>query len=96
MIKVQRQIEHLVKSIWLSQLVIVSKCNVDVRLCINMRNANTAIERILDTRQYSISPPTVDDLILKLKGTKRFTKLDLNSAFHQVELHKNSRYIAAF
>ena len=46
-----------------------------------MRNANTAIER---TR---FTTPTVDDLIFKLKGAKYFTKLDLNSAFHQLELH---------
>ena len=55
-----------------------------------MRNANTAIER-------TCSPtPTVDDLIFKLKGAKYLTKLDLNSAFHQLELHENSRYITAF
>ena len=47
-----------------------------------MRNANTAIER---TR---FTTPTVDDLIFKLKVAKYFTKLDLNSAFHQLKLHK--------
>ena len=51
-----------------------------------MRNANTAIER---TR---FPTPTVDDLIVKLKGAKYFIKLNLNSAFHQLELHKDSRY----
>ena len=55
-----------------------------------MRNANTAIER---TR---FTTPTVDDLIFKLKGAKYFTKLDLNSAFHQLELHEDRRYITAF
>ena len=55
-----------------------------------MRNANTAIER---TR---FPTPTVDDLIFKLKEAKYFTKLDLNSAFHQLELHEDSRYITAF
>ena len=55
-----------------------------------MRNANTTIER---TR---FPTPTVYDLIFKLKGAKCFTKLDLNSAFHRLELHKDSRYITAF
>ena len=55
-----------------------------------MRNANTAIER---TR---FPTATVDDLIFKLKEAKYFTKLDLNSAFHQPEFHKDSRYITAF
>ena len=40
--------------------------------------------------------PTVDDLIVKLRGAKRFTKLDLKSAFHQIELSEESRYITAF
>ena len=38
----------------------------------------------------------MDDLIFKLKGAKYFTKLDLNSAFHQLEHHEDSRYITAF
>ena len=75
---------------WLSQLVIALKSNGDVRLRIDMRNTNTAIQR---TR---FPTPTVDDLIFKLKGAKYFTKLDLNSAFHQLELHEDSRYITAF
>ena len=90
--KVQKEIEHLeqqdiIEDItseatpWLSQLVIVPKSDGGLRLCIDMRNANTAIER---TR---FTTPTVDDLIFKLKGAKYFTKLDLNSAFHQLELH---------
>ena len=75
---------------WLSQLVIALKSNGDVRLRIDMRNTNTAIQR---TR---FPTPTVDDLIFKLKGAKYFTKLNLNSAFHQLELHEDSRYITAF
>ena len=55
-----------------------------------MRNANTAIER---TR---FPTPTVDDLIFRLKSAQCFTKLDLNAAFHQLELDERSRYITAF
>ena len=51
-----------------------------------MRNVNTAIERT------QFPTPTMDDLIFKLKEAKYFTKLDLNSALHQLELHKD-RYI---
>ena len=99
--KVQKEIEHLeqqdiIEDItseatpWLSQLVIVPKSDGGIRLCIDMRNANTAIERTC------FPTPTVDDLMFKLKGAKYFTKLDLNSAFHQLELHEDSRYITAF
>ena len=55
-----------------------------------MRNANTAIERT------GFPTPTLDDLIFELKWAKYFTKLDLNSAFHQLELHEDRRYITAF
>ena len=99
--KVQKEIEHLeqqdiIEDItseatpWLSQLVIVPKSDGGLRLCINMRNANTAIERT----RFPIA--TLDDLIFKLTGAKYFTKFDLNCAFHQLELHEDSRYITAF
>ena len=55
-----------------------------------MRNANTATEK---TR---FPTPTVNDLIFRLKNTQYFTKLDLNAAFHQIELDRQSRYITAF
>ena len=53
-----------------------------------MRNANTVIERT------HFPTPAVDDLILKLEGAKYFTKLDLNSAFHQ--FHEDIWYITTF
>ena len=55
-----------------------------------MRNVNTAVER---TR---FPTPTVDDVIFRLKNAQYFTKLDLNAAFHQLQLDKRSRYITAF
>ena len=74
---------------WLSQMVIVPQGD-KVRMCIDMRNANRAITR---TRYPT---PTVDDLIAKLTGAKWFSKLDMNKAFHQLELDPESRYITAF
>ena len=75
---------------WLSPLVIVPKGKSSIRVCLDMRNANVAIER---TRYQT---PTVDDLIVKLSNAKVFSKLDLRSAFHQLELTPESRYITAF
>ena len=53
-----------------------------------MGNANKAIER---TR---FPTPTVEDLTVKLRKAKKFSKLDLKSAFHQLEL--SPEYITAF
>ena len=55
-----------------------------------MRNANIAIER---TR---FPTPTVIGLIFWLKNAQYFTKLDLNAAFHQLELDERYRYVTAF
>ena len=75
---------------WLNQLVIVPKPGNKICLCIDMRNTNTVIERT------GFPTPTVDDLIFWLKNTQYFTKLDLNAAFHQLELDERSRYVTAF
>ena len=75
---------------WISPMVIVPKANGKIRLCIDMRGPNQAIERT----RYPI--PTLEDLTFKLKNSKVFTKLDLTSAFHQLELSKKSRYITTF
>jgi len=75
---------------WLNPLVIVPKNDGGIRLCVDMRCANKAIQR---TRYPT---PTVDDLKTKLQGSEIFTKLDMRSAFHQLELAEESRYITAF
>ena len=75
---------------WLNPLVIVPKDEDNIRICVEMRTANKAITR---TRYPT---PMVDDLLVKLKGSKSFTKLDMASAFHQIELDQDSRFITAF
>ena len=47
----------------------------DVRICIDMRQLNQAII------------PTVEETIQEMTGDTVFSKLDLNMAYHQVELH---------
>ena len=58
---------------WLNPLVIVPKGDNKIRLCVDMREANKAITR---TRYPT---PTVEDLQIKLKDAKVFTKLDMVS-----------------
>ena len=63
---------------WVSPLVVVPKPkNPDkVRLCVDMRVANKAIQR-----ERHITP-TIDDLINDLNGATVFSKLDLNQGYH--------------
>ena len=75
---------------WINPVVIVPKSDNEIRLCIDMREANKAIKR---TRYPT---PTVEDILAKVKGAKLFTKLDLKSAFHQIELTPESRKMTTF
>ena len=40
--------------------------------------------------------PTIDQVIAELTDSKVFSKLDLKSGYHQLEIHPDSRYITTF
>ena len=40
--------------------------------------------------------PNIDEMFHELRGAKYFSKLDLKSAYHQLDLHPESRYITTF
>ena len=71
---------------WLNPLVIVPKGERNIIICVDMRAANNASTRT----QYPT--PTINGLLLTLKGSKFFTKLDMASAFHQIDLNQDSRF----
>ena len=75
---------------WVSPLVVIPKKDGDVRLCVDMRMPNKAIQR----ERHPM--PTVDDLIHKLNGATVFTKLDLRAGYHQLSLAEESRHITTF
>ena len=74
---------------WVSPIVIVPKKS-GIRNCVNMRAANTAVER----EQHPV--PTIEDLIVDLNGGTVFSKIDLNQGYHQLALEPSSRYITTF
>jgi len=55
-----------------------------------MRCANEAIQR-----ERHITT-TLEDILKKINSSKRFTKIDINSAYHQIELAEHSRYVTTF
>lgn len=77
---------------WISPIRVVPKPkNPDaIRLCIDMRAVNEAI-----ARERHVTP-TIDDIMAKLNGSQVFSKLDLNSGYHQIELDEESRYLTTF
>lgn len=73
-------IEKVDISNWISPLVVVPKDNGnDARICVDMKRANEVIAR----EKHPL--PTIDDFLPELSGAKLFSKLDIKSAFHQVE-----------
>jgi len=75
---------------WINPIVVVPKKSGAVRICVDMREANKAIMR----EKHLM--PTIDDLRNDLNGARIFSVLDLRSAYHQLELAPESRYITTF
>lgn len=62
---------------WISPLVVVPKGN-DIRICIDMRRANEAVDR----ENHPL--PTIEDFMTELQDARVFSRLDVKNAFHQV------------
>ncbi|GBG81558.1 hypothetical protein CBR_g32548 [Chara braunii] len=66
-------------------VLFVRKKNKDLRLCIDYRKLNAQTIR-------NVGPlPRIDDLLERLGGAKFFSKLDLKSGYHQLEIRKEDR-----
>lgn len=95
MTKIEEKLEELLKSDiieavdeysqWVSPLVAIVKDNGDLRLCVDMRRANEAIQR------ENHLMPTFEDFLPRLKKAKFFSRLDVKDAFHQIELDESCR-----
>lgn len=77
---------------WVSPIIVAPKPKKpeEIRICVDMSQVNTAINR-----ERHITP-TIDDAILDLNGSRVFSKLDLNSGYHQVEFAPESRNLTTF
>ena len=76
-------------SLWVSPVVVVPKRN-DIRLCVDMRQANQAVMR----ERYPI--PTVEEVLQDFNQSTVFSKLDNKLAYHQIVLDPESRQITTF
>lgn len=63
---------------WVSPMVVVPKKDGDVRICVDMRRANEAVDR----ENHPL--PTIEDFLPQLGQAQYFSKLDIKQAFHQV------------
>ena len=83
-------IEPVDASPWVSPVVVSRRRNGDLRLCVDLREVNKAVEA-------SGHPlPDMQDMLEQLQGATVFSSLDLKSAYHQLDLHPDSRSLTTF
>ena len=75
---------------WCSPIVSVLKPNGQVRLCVDLKKLNMAIER----ERYVI--PTLQDIFHNMNGSAVFTSLDAASGYWQMPLDENSSKLTTF
>ena len=75
---------------WISSLVVTTKRNGKVRLCIDPKPLNEALKR----NHYPL--PTIEDVLPMLAEARVFTVLDAKNGFWHVQLDEPSSYLTTF
>ena len=75
---------------WVNSVVIATKSNGDLRICLDPRSLNKAIKR-----EYHYTP-TLEDILPKLANAHVFTKLDARSGYWTIRLDEESQQLTTF
>ena len=75
---------------WLNSLVLVEKPNGKLKICLDPRPLNKAIQR--EHQQL----PTAEEILSEMSGAKYFSKLDASSGYWQIPLDEASSDLTAF
>ena len=93
-----RQIEEMLNagiinpssSAWSSPILLVEKADKSQRLVVDFRKTNAI------SKKDSYPLPLIDETLDQLHGSRYFTTLDLQSGYHQISMHQNSKEKTAF
>ena len=75
---------------WVSSMVVVTKSNEKIRLCIDPKSLNQALKR----NHYPL--PVIDDLLPELSKAKVFSVVDAKNGFWHVQLDADSSFLTTF
>ena len=75
---------------WISSLVTVPKKNRKLRICLDPKDLNRAIQR----EYYPL--PTIEDIATRLHGAKVYRKLDVRNGFWRMALDEDSSFLTTF
>ncbi|GFO25998.1 Gag-Pol protein [Plakobranchus ocellatus] len=75
---------------WVSQLVVTPKPNGKIRICLDPKYLNKALQR----EHYTM--PILDDILHDLSSSKVFTKADLQNGYWHVQLDEESSRLTTF
>ena len=89
---IEKEIQKLLKakiiiplrySKWIANLVVVRKKNMEIRLCVNLRNLNKC------SRKYNYTLPKMEHLLQRVSRASVMSFLDGFSGYNQVIVHPN-------
>lgn len=75
---------------WVSPLVPILKDNGDLRLCIDMRRANQAIERL------NHPLPVFEEILPRIRNARYYSLLDMKESYYHVMLSEGCRDVTTF
>ncbi|GBG85719.1 hypothetical protein CBR_g40447 [Chara braunii] len=96
--ELRKQLDELLEKGWIrpssspfgASVLFVPKKEGELRMCIDYRGLNAITVK-------NVEPlPRIDDLLDRVQGAKYFSKIDLKSGYHQIEVHPDDQYKTAF
>ncbi|GBG78411.1 hypothetical protein CBR_g26439 [Chara braunii] len=95
--ELRKQLDELLERGWIrpssspfeAPVLFVPRKEGELRMCIDYRGLNAITVK-------NVEPlPRIDDLLDRVQGCKYFTKMDLKSRYHQIEVHPDDQYKTA-
>ncbi|GBG90134.1 hypothetical protein CBR_g50228 [Chara braunii] len=96
--ELRKQLDELLEKGWIrpssspfgAPVLFVPKKEGELRMCIDYRGLNAIIVKNAEPL------PRIDDLLDRVQGAKYFSKIDLKSGYHQIEVHPDDQYKTSF